>query len=292
MSFWREWVTENPMRVEVVRLRRKFLSVRGPNPAISAAVGLFFVLYLLMVLVIWMMRGVLHPNWVVMIQTMLVAFLGPVLLHTSIAGEREARSWEMLLCAPVTTAQIVAGKILGAMGVLLAACLLFLLPVGIAALTYNTGILTSGMHSLFGPQAVGPAGSRLARNLLEVAIAEAQSISFAMAVCAMTVFFSGRCRRALTALGMSLGGVFFFFGFLPFSLAVLGGPIIGDVVVQVSPVVAIAAMTSETGSNPLGYVASVISSLFLAAVFILWTSKTLIFADNQVGFLPKAKRDA
>lgn len=290
MSIFREWVTDNPMRVEVGRLRRKYLTFRGANSVVSAGLALFLALYLFVVLIVWLGRGVIHPNAIVMLQTLLIAFLGPVLLHTAIAGEREARSWELLLCAPVTTTQIVAGKILGALGVLVAATLLFLVPIALAWLTYNTGIFSTGVDSLFGVPQTEVRTSKLLETLPQVIVAELLSLSFALVVCAVTVFFSGRCRRALTALGLSLGFVFLFFGLLPTLVLALGG-IAGEMAL-LSPLFGIGALMAETGIPTPFLLTGVVANLFLALAFIVWTSKTLVFADNQVGFLPKANRDA
>ena len=42
-------------------------------------------------------RGDLPPIALILFQTMLFCFFGPAMLHGAIAGERERRSWDLLL---------------------------------------------------------------------------------------------------------------------------------------------------------------------------------------------------
>src|SRR5207302_725971 len=62
-------------------------------------------------------------------QLVLLLFIGPLVLHSSIAGERERRSWDLLLIAPVTKAQLVVGKLISGLAILGAVFVLMLLPV-------------------------------------------------------------------------------------------------------------------------------------------------------------------
>ena len=191
----------NPMRIEIARFRRRFLGF-GSSGLTSALLALVGLIYLGMVLLVANMRGEMPPVGPVEFQTALFCLLGPAMLHGAIAGERERRSWDLLLVAPVSRGQIVAGKFLGALAALAVGSVALALPIAIAA-------VASGKTELY-----------------DLLLGEASSISFGMAVCAGTIFVSARCQRPFMALGLTLGALALWLGVLPLLVAARtrGGP--------------------------------------------------------------------
>ena len=88
-------------------------------------------------------RGILPPFIYLFLFMAGAVFFSPLTLSGIIAGERESRSLELLLAAPVTMRQILGGK------------LLRVLPLNLAMLSLSLGgILTSLAAFAFLPNAV------------------------------------------------------------------------------------------------------------------------------------------
>ena len=136
-QLWDDLVLKNPMLIEIQRFRRRFLSFSGSNTMNSAVLALCLVCYAGLVLIVLQARGNISPLVIVMFQTGIFTIFAPGMLHGAIAGERERRSWDLLLVAPISKAQIVVGKFIGAMAALGIASVLFLFPILIAAVSYR-----------------------------------------------------------------------------------------------------------------------------------------------------------
>lgn len=138
MNF-RELLLENPLLIEFKRNMRKFFMVgRGKG----ANLGIFIMailIYLFIFIIIFAARRDLPVSAIAVTQLVLLSFIVPAMMHGSIAGERERRSWDMLLVAPITNKQIVYGKfmsgaaLIGVMLVLLWPMILVLYPYDVKA---------------------------------------------------------------------------------------------------------------------------------------------------------------
>src|SRR5580700_7679125 len=106
-SAWTELVAKNPMLIEVSRYRRKLFSFSRSNPIGGMIVGVVAVTYVGIVSMIVSFRADISPFVLIYIQTAIFLLIAPILLHSAVAGERERRSWDLLLAAPITKAQIV-----------------------------------------------------------------------------------------------------------------------------------------------------------------------------------------
>ena len=109
MTF-RELFVENPLLIEFKRnMRRFFLVGRGKG----ANLGIFtmaIIIYFFVFMIVFSVRTYLEISAIVVTQLVLLSFIVPAIMHGTIAGERERRSWDMLLVAPITNKQIVYGK--------------------------------------------------------------------------------------------------------------------------------------------------------------------------------------
>jgi ABC-type transport system involved in multi-copper enzyme maturation permease subunit len=259
------------MLVEIGRFRRRFFSTSGA----AAMNGVLFVLLLIcyagLVMIVFSSRGDLDPVSIVMFQTIIFILIAPGMLYASIAGEREKRTWDLLLVAPITKAQVVVGKFIGALcgyGIILLA---FLLPIFIAALYFD--------H-------VG---------WLDLLKAELVSVTFVVLLSSLTIFFSARSRRALMALGLVLGTLALFLLVLPILSTILVGPEYVGVMNFMHPLFILTQLLDGMRDQSVGAPSTnigvawpqIIGYLVLSAVFLLWAIKTLTFAENDVKFLPR-----
>lgn len=295
---WRQLISENPMTSEIGRFRRRFLEGgrgRGLNTAI---VVLALIAYAAMLLVISSLSGQLAPSVLILVQTATFTLLAPALAYNSIAGEREKRSWDLLLAAPVTHAQIIAGKFFAALSGILATFVLFIFPTIFTAVTYREedGFVSSnlGAHPIFSPW------NALVRE-------ELISLTFAIGLVALTILFSARCRRSLMSLGIVITAVFFGLVAVPAFVSALpswyGNTGFDTIIAYFHPFIAIYQVDqirhglsdgevslNTYGPAMFGY-AQALLYLFLTATSLAWAGKTINFADGEKKFIPK-KPDA
>ena len=274
------WFTENPMRIEISRFRRRFLGFGGTGLT-SAVLALVLLCYVGLVMLVVNLRGDLPPIALVFFQTILFCFFGPAMLHGAIAGERERRSWDLLLVAPITKAQIVAGKFMGALAALGLGAAAMALPTVIAALGYRK------------------------TTLWDLLLAEGVSLSFCTLVCAWTIFLSARAKRPFMALGATLGSLALGLLVVPALFVSLAGGdrFSSEIFLALNPFTALASLMhrGDGGSlygdsavvDPSMYgVPHILIYLFLTLAFLVYAEKTLDFAENDVRFLPKGHHDA
>lgn len=278
MSLWAALVSENPMLIEVRRYRRRFFGGGRPSGLNVAALTLGAICYAGLLMLVGNANGSIPGIAIVMIQTGVFALAAPAMLNAAIAGEREKRTWDLLLAAPVSKAQILIGKFAGAMSNLLIGAVLFSLPVFICAVSYE--------RTDFG----------------YLMLAEANSIAFGVLVCAMSLLFSARCRRGFTAMAVCLGALLVWLIVYPALITSVsfGGPSDGftDFLFVLHPFYGQAKMifTPYAGSDSLpgmspGTLGILQTLMFLglAVVLLVWTERTLTFSDNETKFIPRKK---
>jgi ABC-type transport system involved in multi-copper enzyme maturation permease subunit len=284
-----ELITSNPMMIEVTRFKRKFLNISSNNTVNVSVMVLFAVVYLAILALVFSANGYLQPGILVNLQLTVVCFLVPSMFHGAIAGERERRSWDLLLVAPISKAQIVVGKFFAAVATLFVAIGACALPIAIAAATY------AGRN----PETArfNPVGVVLAQQVLVFA--------FGIALAAFTILFSARVRRGLTALGVVFGLETLFLVVLPIFVGLMGGggsdQVLTDFAFFLHPFYTLAKMEpswqssyeAPTFSPWMWGAPQILIYVGLAAVFLQWAITTLYYAENDVKFIPdKKKADA
>ncbi|MEA2552750.1 MAG: hypothetical protein QOJ65_926 [Fimbriimonadaceae bacterium] len=289
-ELWRKLVVENPMTIEITRFRRHFLEGGRGKSVNSMILVVAIIAYAGLLLVIANVSGDFPPVGLIFIQTGVFALLAPAIAYSSIAGERERRSWDLLLAAPITHAQIVMGKFLACLAGLATAFGLFLVPTLFTALTYR-GISSGSYYDYVSPQAQGALPGW--RALIEQ---ELVSITFGMAVIAFTLFFSARCRRSLMALGVTLTSLFLGLLAIPSLLMAVGENDGRDLLLTFHPMFAINRIEEYQQSwtarsfDPLGPswygVPQILLNLGITAMFLFWAHKTVNFADGDKKFIP------
>jgi ABC-type transport system involved in multi-copper enzyme maturation permease subunit len=100
----------NPMYVEVQREKKKAMAEHNWRGAQLAARVLLLVIYLFLLILTLRYVEYVEPFVLMYVMLGLATILIPAGLHGAIAGDREKRSLDMLLVAPVTPGQIIIGK--------------------------------------------------------------------------------------------------------------------------------------------------------------------------------------
>ena len=288
MSWWRSLFTENPMMVEITRFRRKFFG-SGGSAVNGVILALTLMIYIGILALVWYFREDANPIYLIFLQTFLFTLLGPSMLHAAIAGERERRSWDFLLVAPVSHGQIVTGKFMGAGAAILACAVALVLPIAIGVAFYERS------NTYYIPNSLGDRTFWSAA--WNIALAEALSISWGFVVSAMTLFFSARCKRGFVALGTVLAILVASLIVWPILLASAG--IMGEQTHYIlnffHPFWALAQIDSanvridaQSWERMFG-IPQIVVYIGMTAVFLFWTERTLRFADGEVKFIPKHK---
>jgi len=293
---WKELIVHNPMLIEITRFRRRYFTFTGANSVGGVVLGLILICYATLVLIVVENRNSISPIALITFQTGLLCLFAPMTLYQSIAGERERRSWDLLLAAPITKSQIVVGKFMGAIAALGIAVGMLQVPVLIAASSYEKS------------------------DWRNVVMADAVSVTFLMCVCSLTLLFSARVKRGLMALGATLGSLMTVLVVIPSIIGVGSSDRHGsDVSLFLHPFYVLnrigevdeyysrARLMSPSGATVLSYGSSPSDSyvqafwwgwpqaftyLGLAIVLLGWAANTLNFAENEVKFLPQGHKDA
>jgi ABC-type transport system involved in multi-copper enzyme maturation permease subunit len=129
MKNLRGLVFENPMLIDMKRAYRRFFGVSRMKAANAAVLVLSAILYGILLLITLAYRTAFSAEAMVHVQTFLICFVIPSVMHGAIAAEREKRTWDLLLVAPVTNAQIVIGKFIGGTITVLVIFGLMLIPL-------------------------------------------------------------------------------------------------------------------------------------------------------------------
>ncbi len=278
-SLWNTLVIDNPMLIEISRFRRRFFSFSGSRGMNNGVLALAMICYAGFVMVVVSWRGDVPPMTLICAQTVLLALIAPSMLHGAIAGERERRSWDLLLVAPISKAQLVAGKFIGALSAIALGVGLFSIPTLISAATYQKS------------------------NFYDLMLAEGVSISFTILVASLTLLLSARVKRSFMALGATIGVLALGLLVLPMLFTTLMGydRFSTEVVMYLHPVMPLMHITQEiegyVDQNPplamsLFGIPHILFYLAMSAILLGWAERTLSFADNEVKFIQKTKIDA
>jgi ABC-type transport system involved in multi-copper enzyme maturation permease subunit len=293
-GLWQELVTENPMIIEVSRFKRRFLEGGRGKSVNTTILVLAIIAYATLLLVIATMSGDFPPSAIVYLQTATFCILAPALTYASVAGEREKRSWDLLLVAPISHAQIIFGKFIAATAGVFGTLMLFLVPTLFTAFTYK------GEWNAYNGSSIGGGVSGTYALVGE----EIVSVTFALLLAAMALLFSARCRRSLMALGVVIGALFLGLLAMPMLLMVLTeGTGMADSISFTNPFMAIGRLEELRHDSTGNYYGSGVQDhllgpwfygpaqgifyLLFVAVFLGWAIKTVTFADGDKRFIPR-----
>ncbi len=266
----RDLVVDNPLLIEFKRAVRRFFGVSKHSAINAMVLVISCLLYGLLLLITIANRQAMSPVAIIYVQTFLFCFIIPANLHGAIAGERERRSWDLLLAAPIENSQIVVGKLMS----------------GLAAVA-TTFLL------MFPPMLVAWSGDSEA-TFEKVFKAELVSLGFAIAVAAVTLFISARSKRAYGAQLLTYAFLFVtqIIYFALVQVFVSPSPFNqGDVTIRydllfLHPFFAIATIWWP-GSQQTGFLYSgwfnFLAYVIIALLVVAYSIKTLQAADGEDG---------
>lgn len=281
-GWWQELIVDNPMQVDMRRFARKFFTFQRINVANATVLVLAALSYVMLILVALSFSSGLDATVFLLIQTFLYCLIIPSALHGAIAGEREKRTWDLLLAAPISKPQIVVGKFLTGVAVTLVIAALMLVPAIITIPKDSTFSLGTFFHC------------------------EVISISFGICVSALSLFFSARAKRAFAAQGTIFGILVLGLILWPVFVFIIAGSssfdrITQDVLLGGHPFYAMGRVIEnarqvdyfDTGDRfsmlYLGWF-HVTFYAFFTGFFLVYAVKTIHFAENTVTFIGNKKR--
>jgi ABC-type transport system involved in multi-copper enzyme maturation permease subunit len=244
MANFRTHVLENPMLIEALRMGRKFFGVSRLNKANAVFVWLAGVVYTLLILTTVAYRRDLSAQAILHIQTALFCFMVPAITYGAISAERERRSWELLMVAPVSKSQIILGKFLSSALVIIA----------VAALIFPILLLSFQFDR---------------ESIMSLISGEVTSIGFALSLAAIGIYFSARSNRSLTSLALVYSAMIVWLLVIPLLIVSITGGSEGTIagLMWMHPFVAIA---EQFGSHVFShsYVASQVMYLALPQLIL------------------------
>jgi ABC-type transport system involved in multi-copper enzyme maturation permease subunit len=201
----REWIWENAMLEEATRMWRQFLRVgSGTGKMVNGvAVALIAFSYL------WLLAAIVRSqeNWVMPIQSFelfLLTLVMPASIYAAISGERERATWEALILTRLTPAQIIVGKLLWR--VLMVVCIMVVLAVP---------MVLSQMVSTLGAMGDGISFGDLMRGQVMI-------FAWGVLLCAFGLWVSANSRRSVTSAAVIYSALFATLILLPLLLAAFG----------------------------------------------------------------------
>lgn len=108
-------ILDNPLLIEYRRSMRRFIGVTKSGASSSALIIVVAVVYILFLAIVAMFGSDVDPVVIVQFQTFLFCITIPALIHGAIAGERERRTWDLLVASPLTNREIIYGKFVAGM---------------------------------------------------------------------------------------------------------------------------------------------------------------------------------
>ncbi len=301
MSRWREYVADNPMTVEVKRFRNRYFSPGRMSSfntlvLIMGAIGFCILTLLSLTIPFFAAEAVLY------IELFFLTIVVPSMAHGSIAGEREKRTWDVLMTAPVSQAQVVVGKFLGAACGIVLIWTLFWIPT---LLCYVNNAM-SAEGTMFRANNV---------DFWTIVVGKVDILLYALTLSAFCILISARSRRAFGAFFTAFGMMFFVLALLPLFMDALVTGSTRDtystLMLSWHPVYALMNLFT-IGRTQIDYsygysvyaedsplsdtfirVVTVLSPIFFSiaftVIFLAWATKTIRFLDFDTRFLPKAK---
>ena len=267
----------NPMMAEVLREKNKVLAPENWRGSQLAARILLGVIYLFLLALVLFYIEYVEPVMLLYVLMAVQTLMIPSALHGTIAGEREKRSLDMLLVAPVTASQIVIGKFSRALVPVIGLSLAIGLPTLVVEIAKSAD--TAQRDDL------NRAG------MLGFAIASLYCLLYAMAIGGLTMWISSKTRTASAAMMSTIGALFLVLVVVPAIADTMsyvgGGP--AELVVLLNPFVGL-YFAYMGGSEYSGYAQSTPADYTLLAmiVYAACAAVTLWLATNNLRNLARS----
>ena len=165
---------DSPMLLEAKRFFRKFFGFSRFQKFHMGTLIFVGIAYLFLILVAIAYRQAITSDYVIHFQTFLLCFIVPTLTYGAVAGERERRTWDLLMIAPIRKSQIIIGKFVCA-ALVVVGVVVQLLPLVLICAFSNK------------------------ETVMNVLTNEVTSVGFGCAVAALGIFLSSLVNRGFTA---------------------------------------------------------------------------------------------
>jgi len=192
---FKDLTIDNPLLIEAKRYGRRFIGL-GREKGQIAYLYLVGAIYLVLVVLALAYHDAFSSFTIIAIQTGIACIVVPSVAQNAVAGEREKRTWDLLIVAPISRAQIVIGKYLSVVLVLAVMELCFL---PLAVICFDSSAET--------------------RN--GVISAEFISIGFGILLAAFSTYVSSITIRSLACQSMTYMGTFLWMIAFPFLIGAI-----------------------------------------------------------------------
>ncbi len=209
-SLLRHLVLDNPMTLEATRVWRRFIRSGGDTGSRvnATAIALLGILYLWIMVAIVRFREDLSPQILIM-EAALITLMVPGSMYAAVSGERERLTWDGLVMTSLSPGQIVAGKLLWRIVLILATGALFVPPLLLCH--YATGLLSEGNR-------IGHEFS-----LGALFLAQGTIIAWGFLLAGFSLWVSTRTKRTVTTLAIVTVTLLSFLALIPMLLVLFDG---------------------------------------------------------------------
>ncbi len=267
----------NPMLVEIQREKNKALAAhnwRGGQLAARVLLGLVYLSILALLL-----RYIEDVEPVILMYVLLamLTIMVPAALYGTIAGEREKRSLDLLLVAPVTAGQIVVGKFGRGF-------------VSMIAITVAIGLPAFVVEVV--RQIDPPYYYQAERNgFLGFFISLAFCITAGLAVGGLTMWISSKTRTASAAILSTVGAIFLLLAVTPAIALTMEqiAPAMSELILNMNPFVGLAGAYSGEAFNYDQHLPNALYTGMAMTAYLLVAVVTLYMATQNVKELAKGR---
>jgi ABC-type transport system involved in multi-copper enzyme maturation permease subunit len=249
------------MMAEVRMANSRFIGGRGWSAGQIASGAICGMLYLYFLSMVIQNSEVIEVSYLFMTMLGMMMLVLPIVLHGVIAGEREKRSLEMLLAAPVTSRQIAMAKLMRSALFVAVVGVAFLLPI-LTVLVVQT---TKGHVQGFDDMTNGYLASLA--SLFVILLASLANASISLAI-------SATAKSTSAAMIANVGVHFFLLGFVPLLLSPIW-MVAPDIAAHIScahpfwTLMAFLPMSGQSTLNVSGLTAILIGTVVWSAITII-----------------------
>lgn len=206
----------NPMLDESLRFRRKYLRAEGD---LYKVIVFFVIAFYIMVLYL-IARGaseLVLP--ICYVELTVITILLPLTVYGAISEEREKGTWVALILTRLSSAQIVAGKLLWRLGILVGLMLLHYIAAWVSILNSDPFGYNYTYHEL-DPIEIARIHSR---ELSQLNYMQLPIFTFGCLITSFGLFVSSRTNRSITSIGVIIGVMLFMLAFIPAIMSTIFG---------------------------------------------------------------------
>jgi hypothetical protein len=200
----------NPMSLEATRVGRRFLRTGGDT---GRALN-YTVLTILGLLYVWLLFAVLRyredmSEMMLQMELGILTLAVPASVYAAVSGEREKLTWDALIMTRLSPGQIIAGKLLWRVLMILGVMALFVPPLLLCH--YSGGAWSDG-------------GTRRP-DYHAGAVMQAQAVIFgwSLMLCGFSLWVSAKTKRAITTLSLITVALLAFLALVPMLVSLFGG---------------------------------------------------------------------